>query len=48
MSDKELIELVASIWVANGGDRLGFIYCYDKIANAILEKTEEATDAKEK
>ena len=41
MTDKELIDLVARIWIENGGDALGFIYCYDKILTAIQEKQKE-------
>ena len=44
MNDKDLIGLVARIWVENGGDGLGFVYCYDKILTAILEKLKEEHD----
>ena len=43
MNDKELINLVALIWIQNGGDALGFQYCY----YAILEKIKKIDDGEE-
>ena len=35
MTDEELINQVAQLWVANGGDAKGIDYCVEKIKNAI-------------
>jgi hypothetical protein len=37
VSDEKIIELIASTWVSNGGDRLGFTYCLLKILDKIEE-----------
>jgi len=45
MNDRELIELVATIWVKNGGDREGFEWLQTKIAQKISEfQMENNTD----
>ena len=37
MSDKDLIELVATLWVAFGGDATGFSLLQKDIAEKIIE-----------
>ena len=37
MTDIELINLIAQIWVQNGGDIEGFDWSYNKIKDAIEE-----------
>jgi hypothetical protein len=46
MSDKELIELIAQIWVSHGGDAIGFEYCRSTIEKRIekILKEKEASD----
>ena len=41
MNDNELIELIADIWVKNGGDAEGLDYVYEKLKARIKEKEEE-------
>jgi hypothetical protein len=45
MSDKELIELIAQIWVSHGGDAIGFELCRNDIEKKIKElRGKEADD----
>lgn len=44
MTDKELINMIAVLWIESGGDADGFIYCYNKI----LERIKELKEWKEK
>ena len=37
MNDKEMINEVAHLWIRNGGDYIGFQWCYQKIADRIKE-----------
>lgn len=37
MTDKELIQKIAEIWIASGGDSDGFLYCQYRIKDAIAE-----------
>jgi len=46
MSDEELIELIATIWLKNGGDKIGFELLSSKIAKRIREVEEEENDEK--
>jgi hypothetical protein len=46
-TDKKLIQLIAETWIGNGGDALGFAYCYNEILTTIQEKQKEAQDGKE-
>jgi hypothetical protein len=39
MTDLELCEQVATIWVENGGDYEGFLFYQDRIKDAILNLT---------
>jgi hypothetical protein len=49
MNDKELIELIAQIWVSHGGDAIGFELCRNAIEKKIKElREEEATDERRK
>jgi len=38
MSDEALIDLIAGIWVANGGDADGLDWCYSKLKLKVIEK----------
>lgn len=40
MTDKELIERVARVWVDGGGDEEGVSWCYFLIQQAIREEIE--------
>lgn len=40
-SDKTLIELISTIWVASGGDAEGFGWLQTKIKDKIKEKEKE-------
>lgn len=44
MNDNEIIENIARMWVALGGDDIGFDYCADKIKNRITEIMEEKNE----
>jgi len=46
MSDEELIELIAMIWLKNGGDKLGFEWTSSKIAERIGQIEEEENNEK--
>ena len=37
MKDSELIYIIATIWIHNGGDSEGFIWCQRQIADKIKE-----------
>jgi len=37
MNDKELVNVVANIWISNGGDSEGFEWCYKDIKDRIME-----------
>ncbi len=39
MSDSELIDAVAELWVENGGDADGIAWCFQKIKEAVEELT---------
>ena len=39
MSDKELIEAVADLWVSHGGDAEGLDWCFCKLKDAVSERT---------
>ena len=41
MTDDELIDAVAELWVSNGGDAEGLDWCYLKIKDAINRKLTE-------
>lgn len=41
MNDKELIEIVAQIWVKNGGDAEGIEYCKEKLKERINQLIKE-------
>ena len=41
MDDKELIDMVARLWVDYGGDAEGMAYCWQDIRNRIMEIEEE-------
>ena len=38
MSEKILINDMATMWIAGGGDEEGFVYCWIKIKEAIHDK----------
>ena len=38
MKDEDLINMIVSIWVINGGDSKGFDWCYERIKNKIEEQ----------
>lgn len=42
MNDRELIKIIAEIWVANGGDSDGFLYSFLRIKNKIEEIERES------
>jgi hypothetical protein len=44
MEDKEIIEHIARLWIACGGDDIGFGYCAKKIEDKIREILEERED----
>lgn len=48
MSDEELIELIATIWLKNGGDKLGFEWASSKIAERIGQIEEEESNERAK
>ena len=37
MNDEEMIDGVAYLWIRNGGDYIGFQWCYQKIIDRIKE-----------
>lgn len=41
MNDDQLIDAIAEIWVSNGGDADGLVWCYHKLHDAIKEKWDE-------
>ena len=41
MYDDELIDMIAKIWVSNGGDAEGMIHLYTKLVDRIKELEEE-------
>jgi len=41
MEDKEIIEHIARLWIACGGDDIGFSYCTGKIQDKISEILKE-------
>jgi hypothetical protein len=43
MTDSQLINLIASIWVLNGGDAEGLDYCYGRLKEEI-KKMEDKGD----
>lgn len=47
-SDRNLIDDIASYWVADGGDVDGFVFCIDAIKERIAEvKSEQAAKDQE-
>ncbi|MHA1225197.1 MAG: hypothetical protein ACTSPV_00475 [Candidatus Hodarchaeales archaeon] len=44
MNDEELIELIATIWLKNGGDKFGFELLSSRIAERIEELEKEEGD----
>jgi len=40
MIDNELVELVARIWVSNGGDEDGLEFCWNKLKEKVKELRE--------
>lgn len=44
MNDEKLIDAVAELWVANGGDEDGILWCVNKIAMAVKTKLKEKED----
>jgi hypothetical protein len=40
LTDEELIEKMAVLWIENGGDEDGIHFCYGRIANKVRELTE--------
>ncbi len=40
MNDKELVELIAQIWISHGGDADGFTWCKRAIEKKIKELIE--------
>ena len=44
MNDDEIIKQVAQLWIACGGDDIGFGYCAKKIEDKIREILEERED----
>jgi hypothetical protein len=41
MSDEQLIDAVATLWVENGGDTEGIQWCWRKISEAVEAKIKE-------
>ena len=46
MSDKQLIEMTAELWVENGGDAEGLDWSYTKLKAEILRLTTEDKEIK--
>ena len=44
MSDERLIDLVATLWVENGGDAEGIVWNWGLIKEAVEAKLKEKTD----
>ena len=42
MNDEQLIEAMAELWVSNGGDADGIVWCWHRIKEAVERKTDEA------
>ena len=40
MNDRELIDLIARMWVSHGGDAIGIEMCWRDIAAAVRSLTE--------
>ena len=40
MTDTQLIEKMARVWVDSGGDVEGIDYCYQKLKEAVIAETE--------
>ena len=38
MEEKELIKLIANIWIANGGDAEGIEWCWAKIRDEVKKQ----------
>lgn len=47
MNDKVLIEIIAQIWVNNGGDSDGIEWCKDKLKERIRQLIEERSKGNE-
>jgi hypothetical protein len=41
MNDEEICKEIAKYWISLGGDAEGFLYCINKIHNAILYEIKE-------
>ncbi len=41
MNDKQLIDAIAQLWIASGGDATGFEWCWFKILERIVEILED-------
>ena len=41
MTDSQLIEIIATIWVENGGDAEGLDWTYNQLKEAIEQKCKE-------
>jgi hypothetical protein len=39
MNDEQLIEAMAELWVSNGGDADGIVWCWHRIKEAVERKT---------
>jgi len=48
MKDEKLIDLIARIWVANGGDADGIDWAWKKIRDRIAKLSEEERDESNK
>ena len=46
MSDEQLIEAVAKLWVDNGGDVDGLLWCFSRIKAAIATESKARADAR--
>jgi len=44
MSDAQLIDAMAELWVENGGDVDGIMYCHEALKKAIKNKLKEKDD----
>jgi hypothetical protein len=44
MNDKQLIEAVAELWLENGGDSDGFLWCINNIHIEIYKKEKEKNE----
>lgn len=44
MSDEQLINEMADLWIANGGDAEGIAFNWQRIQQAVQDKMEEDND----